>query len=244
MQGDGACGTATLEKLRQVSTATLTTQLFKRGFKQQFLVGVRPLNAGYARFAGPAYTMRFIPAREDLETLESVRDPGDGNLQWRGVEAAPPGSVLIIDSRCDIRAASMGDMLVTRMWRRGVAALVTDGALRDGPDIAQLPFPAFAQAMTASTRLSFFHVADLDVPIGCAGVAVYPGDVVVGDREGVVVVPRHVVESLAMDSLAQERLERFIYRKIDAGAPLAGTYPPDEALIAEFDAAQQSGSAP
>jgi regulator of RNase E activity RraA len=237
-------GAPTLAKLKQVSTATLTTQLFKRGFRQQFLVGLRPMNPSHARFAGPAYTMRFIPAREDLETLESVRDPGDGNLQWRGVEAAPSGSVLVIDSRCDIRAASMGDTLATRLLRRGVAAMVTDGAVRDGPSFAKLPFPTFAQAMTASTRLSFFHVADLDVPIGCAGVAVYPGDIVVGDAEGVVVVPRHVVESVAEDSFSQEKLEEFIHKKIDAGAPLAGTYPPSEELIAEYNASIQLRKTP
>jgi regulator of RNase E activity RraA len=224
----------TLEKLTRISTATLTTQLFKRGFRQAFLVGVRPLNPNAASFAGEAFTMRHIPAREDLETLASVRAPD--NKQWQAVEAIPPGHVLMIDSRDDIRAASMGNMLITRLMRRGVAAVVTDGAFRDGPQIAEMPFPAYARAMTASTRLSFFHVADLQVPIGCAGVAVYPGDIVVGDREGVVVIPRHVATEVANDGLEQEEMEAWLHTKIDAGLPLAGIYPPSDETVAEYQA--------
>ena len=120
--------------------------------------------------------------------------------------------------------------------RRGAAAVITDGAFRDGPEIADMPFPAYARAMTASTRLSFFHVADLQVPIGCAGVAVYPGDIVVGDREGVVIIPRHVATEVANDGLEQEELEAWLHTKIDAGLPLAGIYPPSEATVAEFHA--------
>lgn len=227
---------ATLEKLRGVSTATLATQLFKRGFRQQFLVGVHPLNAQVTSFAGDAFTMRFIPAREDKETHESTRARGDANLQWEGIERVGAGQVLMIDSRNDISAASAGNILMTRLMRRGAVAAVTDGAWRDGPEIAAMPFPAYARASTASTRLTSFHVADLQVPIGCAGVAVYPGDIVVGDREGVIVVPRHVAHEIADDSAAQEELELYLQGRIEAGEALWGVYPPDEKTLAAYRA--------
>ena len=119
--------------------------------------------------------MRFIPAREDVNTLDPYRS---GNtLQWDAIESVPPGQVLVVDSRGDTRAASGGDMLMTRAWKRGVAGVVTDGGLRDGHVLSQLPFPTYAAAITITTRAAWHHVADLQVPIGCAGVAVYPGDV-------------------------------------------------------------------
>jgi regulator of RNase E activity RraA len=232
----------TLEKLTRISTATLTTQLFKRGLRQAFLVDVKPLNPGGLRFAGEAFTMRHIPAREDLETISSLRGPD--NKQWQAVEAIGPGQVMVIDSREDIRAASMGHMLVTRMLQRGAVAVVTDGAFRDGPDIARMDFPTFARGMTASTRLSFFHVADFQVPIGCAGVAVYPGDVVVGDAEGVVVIPRHLATEVADDGLEQEEMEAWLYTKVAAGLPLEGVYPPNEATVAEYQAWRKTQTNP
>jgi regulator of RNase E activity RraA len=223
-----------LDKLRQVSTSTVATQLYKRGFRQPQLLGVRPLSQVADGFVAEAFTMRFIPAREDVNTLDPYRS---GNtLQWDAIESAPPGHVIVVDSRGDTRAASGGDMLMTRAWKRGVAGFVTDGGLRDGQVLSQLPFPTYASAVTITTRAAWHHVADLQVPIGCAGVAVYPGDVLVADRDGIIVVPRQLAADIAEPALEQEQLEAYVATKIRAGEPLRGNYPPSEETIAEYKA--------
>jgi regulator of RNase E activity RraA len=184
--------------------------------------------------------MRFIPAREDVNTLDPYRS---GNtLQWDAIESAPPGHVIVVDSRGDTRAASGGDMLMTRAWKRGVAGFVTDGGLRDGHVLSQLPFPTYASAVTITTRAAWHHVADLQVPIGCAGVAVYPGDVLVADRDGIIVVPRQLAADIAEPALEQERLEAYVATKIRAGEPLRGNYPPGEETIAEYRASLAEAS--
>ena len=223
-----------LDKLRQVSTSTVATQLFKRGYRQPQLLGVRPLSQVADGFVAEAFTMRFIPAREDVNTPDPYRS---GNtLQWEAFEECPPGQVLVVDSRGDASAASGGDMLMTRAWKRGVAGFVTDGGLRDGHVLSQLPFPTYAAAVTITTRAAWHHVADLQVPIGCAGVAVYPGDVLVADRDGIIVVPRALAAEIADPSLEQEQLEAYVSTKIHAGEPLWGNYPPGEETIAEYKA--------
>ncbi|MFE9884402.1 ribonuclease activity regulator RraA [Streptomyces scopuliridis] len=216
-----------LAKLRRISTATLATRLFALGLRQQFLVGVAPLNPDLDGFVGEAFTMRFIPAREDIDTLESL--PGEDNLQWLGVESLSEGQALVIDSRSDISAASAGDMLVTRALHRGATAFITDGAFRDGHVLKTLPIATYARATTATTRLTSFHVADLQVPIGCAGVAVYPGDFLVGGRDGVIVVPRHLAPGIVDEALEQEELEAYLHTRVHEGeALLGGLYPADE----------------
>ncbi len=137
---------------------------------------------------GPAYTMRYIPAREDLDHLGVFEDRS--HPQRKGIEECPPGHVLVIDSRRNPAAASAGGILVTRLWKRGAAGIVTDGGFRDTPEIAKLPFPAYHAAAAAPTNLIKHHAVDLNVPIACGEVAVYPGDILVGDGEGVVVIPR------------------------------------------------------
>lgn len=227
--------TETLTKLKACSTATLTTQLFKRNFRQQFLVGLTPLNADAGSFAGEAFTLRFIPSREDKDwDLGDLKKRGNDNMQWEAVEAISTGQVLVIDSRGDTRAASAGNMLMTRMMRKGVAAAITDGAFRDGTEISKMPFPAYCVANTASTRPAYHRAVDMQLPIGCAGVAVYPGDIVVGDSDGVVVIPRQIATELAEDSYEQEMREKFLFTKINAGAPLWGTYPPNEETLKEY----------
>jgi regulator of RNase E activity RraA len=222
------------EKLRRVSTSTLATQLYKRGFRQPTLIGVEPLSQVVDGFVGEAYTMRFIPAREDVDTLDPYRS---GNtLQWESIENVPPGHVIVVDSYRNPAAASGGDMLMTRAWKRGAAAFVTDGGLRDGHVLSQLPFPTYASKVTITTRAAFHHVADLQVPIGCAGVAVYPGDVLVGDRDGVVVIPRGLAPEIAQPSLEQEELEAYLNSRIHGGEPLWGIYPPSEQTLAEYRA--------
>ncbi|WP_442545086.1 ribonuclease activity regulator RraA [Arthrobacter sp. KN11-1C] len=221
-----------LETLKKASTATLATQLFKHGLRQQFLVGVSPVGQVKETFAGEAFTMRFIPAREDLDTLEGLADAD--NLQWAGVERLQPGQVMIIDSRSDISAASAGDMLVTRAMHRGARAFITDGAFRDGSILETLDIPTYARAITATTRLTSFHVADLQVPVGCAGVAVYPGDIVVGDADGVIIVPRSLASVISEDALEQETREAYLHTRVHNGESLLGIYPPNEKTMAEY----------
>ena len=223
-----------LDKLRQVSTSTIATQLYKRGFRQPQLLGVRPISQVADGFVAEAFTMRFIPAREDVNTLDPYRS---GNtLQWDAIESVPPGHVIVVDSRGDTRAASGGDMLMTRAWKRGAAGFVTDGGLRDGHVLSQLPFPTYASTVTITTRAAWHHVADLQVPIGCAGVAVYPGDVLVADRDGIIVIPRSLAAEIADPALEQEKLEGYVALKIQAGEPLWDNYPPGEQTIAEYKA--------
>lgn len=227
------------DQLRQVSTSTLATQLYKRGFRQPTLIGLHPLNPSLDGFVAEAFTMRFIPAREDVNTLDPYRS---GNtLQWDAIESVPPGQVIVVDSRGDTSAASGGDMLMTRAMKRGAAGFVTDGGLRDGHVLSSLPFPTYARSITITTRAAFHHVADLQVPIGCAGVAVYPGDVLVGDRDGVVVIPRALAAEISGPSLEQEQLEAYVQTRILAGEPLAGNYPPNEQTVAAYRASIAPG---
>ncbi|MFF7650912.1 ribonuclease activity regulator RraA [Streptomyces sp. NPDC007983] len=179
--------------------------------------------------------MRFIPSREDVDP---VGDPyRTGNvLQWEAVESVGPRQVLVVDSRNDTSAASAGDMLVTGAMKRGAVGFVTDGAFRDGAAIAALGFPAYARATTATTRPAAFHVADLNVPIACADVAVYPGDILVGDRDGVIVVPRSLAAEIAEPSVEQERLEAWLHQRVRDGEPLWGTYPPSAETLKEYEA--------
>lgn len=233
----------TLEKLKKCGQGTLTTQLFRRGFRQQFLVGVMPLNRAAGRFAGEAFTLRFIPSREDKDwDLGDLKKRGDDNLQWEAVEQIGAGQVLVIDSRGDERAASAGNMLMTRMLRKGVAAAITDGAFRDGTEISQMPFPAYCRANVASTRPAYHRAVGINEPIGCADVAVYPGDIVVGDSDGVTVIPRHLAEEVADDACEQELREAFLFTRIDAGGTLWGNYPADAATLVAFEAWKAEGN--
>jgi len=231
-----------LDKLKKCGQGTLTTQMFRRGYRQQFLVGLAPLNRNAGSFAGEAFTLRFIPSREDKDwDLGDLKKRGEDNMQWEAVEAIGAGQVLMIDSRNDPRAASAGNMLLTRMMRKGVAAAVTDGAFRDGTEISQMPFPAYCRANTASTRPAFHRAVDMQLPIGCADVAVYPGDIVVGDADGVTVIPRHLAIEVAEAAYEQELREKFLFTKIDAGEPLWGNYPAGDATLAEFEVWKKAG---
>jgi regulator of RNase E activity RraA len=227
----------TLELLKQASTATITTQLLARGLRNTFLHGLKPLNA--ERMAGPAFTLRYIPAREDIDTLDVYKDYD--HPQRRAIEQIPPGHVLVMDCRQQGRAASAGGILATRLQIRHAAGLVTDGTLRDTPEIARLALPAYAQGPSPLTNLAQHHAVDLQVPIGCAEVAVYPGDIMVGDAEGVVCVPRHLADDVAEAAVQQEELERFIAGEIAAGKPLRGTYPPDEDTLRRYHQQRSSG---
>ena len=220
-------------KLLTVSTATLTTQLFKRGLRNTFVQGARPLNPHGPPMVGPAYTLRYIPAREDIDTLDVFADRT--HPQRKAVEDIPPGSVLVMDCRGDASVASAGSILVTRMMVRGAAGVVTDGGLRDTPAIEQLDFPVYCAARSAPTNLTRHHAMDINVPIGCGEVAVFPGDIVVGDREGVVVIPRHLAEEVARDGYRQSQFEDFVTERVKGGQSIFGLYPPDQAMLAAFE---------
>jgi regulator of RNase E activity RraA len=222
-----------LELLRAVSTATLSTQLYRRGFRNVFMHDVRPVRPDL-RLVGQAFTLRYIPVREDLEPTGEFDNRT--NKQRLAVESVGPGDVLVIDARGDTRAGVLGHILATRLKARGAAGIVTDGAFRDTPGIRELGIPAYARGQNANLSISVHHPADLGVPIACGGVAVLPGDVIVGDGEGVIVIPRAIVEEVARAAHEQEQLEAFIARKVASGASIHGVYPPDQATIAEYEA--------
>jgi len=226
---------AALEQLRHVSTATLTTQLFKRGLRNVFLQGVAPLvkpAPGAPNLVGPAFTLRNIPAREDLDHVGVFQNPD--HPQRKAVETAPAGSVLVQDCRGDRTVASVGSILALRLAKRGVAGMVSDGPVRDSGTIAALGLPIWCTGASAPLNLAKHHAVDMNVPIACGGVPVYPGDIVVADTDGVVIVPREMAEEVARDATEQEQLEAFITERIEAGRPLRGTYPPDEETLATY----------
>lgn len=223
----------TRARLADCSTATLSTQLFKRGLRNQVLQGVLRLTPKSAPLVGEAFTLRNIPAREDIDHVGIHQDPE--HPQRKAIEITPAGSVLVIDCRGDARCASAGGILVQRLAVRGVAGLVTDGGLRDTQEISAESFPVYCKAPSAPISLTHQHAVDFNVPIACGGVAVYPGDVIVGDAEAVIVVPRHLADEVGEDAHAQEQLERFVLEEIRAGRPLPGTYPPNEATRARFE---------
>jgi regulator of RNase E activity RraA len=227
-----APSTATLARLRRVSTATLTTQLFKRGLRNVFVQGVRRLSRAGPNMVGPAFTLRNIPAREDLDRMEVLADPE--HPQRKAIETVPPGHVLVVDCRGDTRAASAGGILLTRLAVRGVAGFVADGCVRDTPEIAGMAFPVFCAGGSAPLNLVRHHAVDAQRPIACGGVAVYPGDVIVGDGEGVVVVPRELADEVAAEAAEQESLEEFVIEEIRSGKPLPGVYPPNDATRARY----------
>jgi regulator of RNase E activity RraA len=216
----------TRAKLATVSTATLCTALFKRGLRNQFIQDVRPLKAKSKVMVGEAFTLRYIPAREDLNPLSVFQDRA--HPQRKAVEECPPGAVFVIDSRKDPRAASAGSILVSRLMVRGVAGVVTDGGFRDSPEIAELDIPAYHNRPSAPTNLTHHQALDINVPIGCGDVAVFPGDVVVGDGEGVIVIPAHLADEIADEAVEMTAFEDFVTEQVLAGRSILGLYPPTE----------------
>lgn len=220
-----------MEKLRTVSTATLTSVLLDQGLRNTFLAGLYPLRPDL-RMVGYAFTLRYIPAREDL--ADEIYD-NSRNVQRLAVEAVGPEDVLVIDARGDVGAASFGHILGTRILQRGAAGLVTDGALRDTPGFRRLDLPTYIRAAHATTSFVAHHPVDMQVPIGCGGAAVTPGDVVVGDGEGVVVIPAKLAEEIAHSAHEQEIREQYFQERVADGAGIVGVYPPSEETLAAFE---------
>lgn len=220
-------------KLQHISTATLTTQLLKRGFRNTFIAGLTPLRPDL-RMVGRAFTLRYVPIREDLD--KAVEYDNNNNVQRLAVETVSEGDVLVIDARSNVNAASFGHILATRILQRGAHGLVTDGALRDTVGIQQLDLPVYTRMPHATTSVTVHHPADMNVPIGCGEVYVQPGDIVVGDAEGVVVMPISVANDVAKDGYEQEILEQFLQEKVANGSGIKGVYPPNDKTLEEYRA--------
>jgi regulator of RNase E activity RraA len=187
---------------------------------------------------GEAFTLRYIPAREDINPISVFLDRT--HPQRVAVEQCPPGGVLVIDSRKDPRAASAGGILVARLMARGVAGVVTDGGFRDSPEIAKYAMPAYHTRPSAPTNLTLHQALDINVPIGCGDVAVFPGDVVVGDAEGVIVIPAHLADEVATEAVEMTAFEDFVTEKVHEGRSILGLYPPtDEQSRTDFAAWRQ-----
>ncbi|WP_270934300.1 ribonuclease activity regulator RraA [Falsiroseomonas oryzae] len=226
---------ATRDKLRKVSTATVATCLFKRGLRNQMIQGALPLHAVTDSMVGEAVTVRYIPAREDLNTLDVFKDPN--HPQRRAIETCPAGKVLVFDSRKDARAASAGAILVGRLKARGVAGVVTDGGFRDSAEIAALGIPAYHQRPSAPTNLTLNHAVDMDVPIACGDAPVFPGDVILGDADGVIVIPAHLADEIAAEATEMTAYEDFAAERVAEGRSLVGLYPAtNPASLEEFAA--------
>lgn len=225
----------TRDKLKKVSTATLATCLYKRGLRNQFIQQVQPLKAMTTSMVGEAFTLRYIPAREDLNPIEVFRNPD--HPQRRAVETCPAGAVMVIDSRKDARAASAGSILVTRLMVRGAAGVVTDGGFRDADLIAALDIPSYHQRPSAPTNLTLHQALDINVPIGCGDVAVFPGDVIIGDNDGVMVIPAEIADEVADEATQMTVFEDFVTEKVLEGQPIIGLYPAtNEQTLVDFAA--------
>ncbi|MCP4379837.1 MAG: ribonuclease activity regulator RraA [Hyphomicrobiales bacterium] len=210
-------------KLENASTASIATALYKRGLRNQFIQGVVPVAPKDDNMVGPAFTLRYIPAREDRNPITVFRDPD--HPQRLAVETCPKGHVLVMDARQDARAATAGSILVTRLARRGAAGIVSDGGFRDAEGIGALDMPAYFARPSAPTNLTLHEAIDINVPISCGDVAVFPGDVLVGDKDGVMVVPAHLVEEIAEECLGMETFEDFVLEQVNAGKSIIGLYP-------------------
>lgn len=217
---------------RQISTATLTMQLLKRGIRQVWMYGPKPLAAGQERIAGPAFTLRFIPGREDLSGPDVLKRTD--LAQRRAIEECPPGHVLVVDCLGLANGAAIGDILATRLKVREVEGLVSDACVRDADGVRASGLPVWCPGAAAPASVASLSDGDLNVPIGCGGVAVIPGDWIVADNDGVVVVPQALAEEVAAGGLEQELHEQFILQQVKDGATIPGTYPPNEENLAAY----------
>jgi regulator of RNase E activity RraA len=225
---------AVADALRATSTATLTTILLKKGVRRCWMRGPMPLfNADDKRIVGPAFTLRFVPAREDLATPESWSSPRSTRA---AIEDMPEGCIAVVDAMGVQDAGIFGDILTARMQKRGVAALVTDGVVRDGVGVDGTGLPVWCSGVAAPASVAGLTFVGWQEPIGCGGVAVFPNDVIVVDGDGAVVIPAALVHEVAVAGVEQERLEMWIMREIEKGVPLPGLYPPNAETKARYEA--------
>jgi regulator of RNase E activity RraA len=228
---------ATLQTLRGISTATITTVLLKKGLRNLWMRGARPLRAGQSRLAGRAFTLRFVPAREDLATPASWASPRSTRA---AVEAVPPGAIVVADAMGTTDAGIFGDILCQRMVQRGVAALVTDGVVRDAAGVLGTGLPVWSQGTAAPASVAGLTFVNWEEPVGCGGVAVFPGDIVVADDDGAVLIPDAFLSQVLSAGPEQERLEAWIMDEVKRGATLPGLYPPNAEALARYEAAKDT----
>lgn len=215
-----------IEKLRHVSVATLATALFKRGLRNQVIQDVRPVKAKGRNMVGPAFTLRYMPAREDRNQLPVFQNPQ--HPQRHAIETCPPGHVLVMDSRKDARAASAGDILITRLMVRGGEGVVTDGGFRDAMTIGDLEMPAYHSRPSSPTNLTINEAIAINDPIGCGDAPVFPGDIIVGDDDSVIVIPAHLADEVATEATEMTAYETFVAEQVRGGATITGLYPATE----------------
>lgn len=213
----------TRAKFKKVSTASVATALFKRGLRNQFIQGVTPVAPKTENMVGQAFTLRYIPAREDRNPITVFRNPD--HPQRVAMETCPEGHVLVMDARKDARAATAGSILITRLAIRGAAGVVSDGGFRDCDGIGELDMPSYCANPSAPTNLTLHEALDINVPIACGDVAVFPGDVMLGDKDGVMVIPAHLAEEIADECLGMESFEDFVLEQVLDGATIIGLYP-------------------
>ena len=213
----------TRAQLMRVSTASIATQLYKRGLRNQFIQGVKPVSSKDQNMVGQAYTLRYIPAREDRNPLEVFRN--EDHPQRLAVETCPPGHVLVMDARNNARAATAGSILITRLAVRGCAGVVSDGGFRDIRGIGQLEMPSFCAGASAPTNLTLHEAIEINGPIACGDAAVFPGDVIVGDDDGVMVIPAHLADEIAQACAGMESFEEFVLEEVMSGTSVIGLYP-------------------
>jgi regulator of RNase E activity RraA len=223
-----------VETLRCVSTATITTVLLKKGLRNVWLRGTKPLRPGQSRVVGSAFTLRFIPAREDLATPESWSSPTSTRA---AIECMPSGCIAVVDAMGVSDAGIFGDILCQRMKVRGVAGLVTDGVVRDVSGVLDTDLPLWCSGVAAPPSVAGLTFVNWQEPIGCGGVAVFPDDVIVADDDGAVVIPRALLDDVVAAGAEQERLEAWIIGEVRAGASLPGLYPPNPEQRARYAAA-------
>jgi regulator of RNase E activity RraA len=221
--------------LASVTTATLTTILLKKGLRNVWIRGAFPLAPGTPRIVGRAFTVRFIPAREDLATPESWSSPKSTRA---AIEEMPAGCIAVVDANGVTDAGFWGDILCARMARRGVAALVSDGAVRDLAGVLSTGLPVWARGAAAPPSVAALTFVDWQQPVGCGGVAVFPNDVIVADQDGAVVIPAALLDAIVEPAVEQERFEDWIMREIKGGAALPGLYPPNAENKARYEAAK------
>ena len=214
---------ATREKLMGVSVATLATALFKRGLRNQVIQGVHPLGRKGRNMVGPAFTLRYMPAREDRNQLSEFLKPD--HPQRVAIETCPEGHVLVMDSRKQADAASAGDILLTRLMKRGAAGVVTDGGFRDAMNIAQLDMPAYHTRPSSPTNLTNNEAIAINEPIGCGDAPVFPGDIIVGDADCVIVVPAEIADEIADECIEMTAYEDFALERVGMGDTIIGLYP-------------------
>ena len=213
----------TIEKLRHVSVATLATALYKRGLRNQVIQDVRPLSQKGRNMVGPAFTLRYMPAREDRNTLAEFRNPK--HPQRHAIETCPPGHVLVMDSRKDARAASAGDILITRLMIRGGEGVVSDGGFRDAMRIAELEMRSYHSRPASPTNLTINEAIEINCPIGCGDAPVFPGDIIVGDDDSVIVIPAHLADEIAAEATDMTAYEDYVVERVQAGDTIIGLYP-------------------